>query len=159
MGAPGSPCHRGSMRWHRTPFGYTVLEVLWVAVLLALAAGIAYPSFRSLVDATQARSAREAVVAFAQRARAEARAHGGATLEIREEEGRLLIRRGREDPARLELGSRFGVDLDAGGGDGPVLLHFDERGLGRVASRTIRVSRGEAERAAVLSTFGRVDRR
>lgn len=159
MGGPTFRCHRGPMRWHRPDSGYTLFELLWVAILLAILAGIAYPPVRSTVDQVQARGAREAVVAFVARARSEARAHGGARLVVRESEAALSVVRDGEEVSRLDLGGRYGVEVAAGGSGDPVQLRFDERGLGRVASRTIELSRGGARSAAVLSTFGRVARR
>lgn len=163
MGAPAGRGHRGFMRWYAscvgTPRGHVLVDVLWTALLVAILAGIAVPLVRSTVHRVQATAAREAVVGFVGRVRTEARARGGAVLVVAEAEDRLALRTDGREVDRLAVGREFGVDLEAGGGGEEVLLRFDERGLGMVASRTLVVRRGRAQRAAVLSSYGRVARR
>lgn len=127
--------------------------------VLTVAAGIAFPLFRGAVDGLHVRAAREAAIAFVARARAEARAHGGAELRIEQETATLEIVRADSVRARLSLATQHGVEIAVGGDEDVVDLRFGPRGLGKVASRTIEIRKGRAEHAIVISSYGRVTRR
>ena len=61
--------------------------------------------------------------------------------------------------AGQSLGSQYGVTIELGRRAKVAELHFDGLGLGRVASRTITLRRGQEEVQLVVSAYGRAVRR
>lgn len=138
--------------------GHTLLELATVLLLLGMAFSLLHPLARRSADRMAVTGARERVVGLLDRARAEARASGASDVEIRSEEGVVLLLRGESEVARVPVGEG-GVRIDPGSPRDTVVVSFDALGLGRVASRTLTFRKGEAEASLVLSSLGRATRR
>ena len=139
--------------------GTTLLELAVVLVLIALAGTAVLPAARRQADRSALIGAREAVAAFIARTRTEAMLVGAASLRVRTAEADLAVLTADSLVTVLHLGSQFGVAIELGGGAAEAELHFDGLGLGRVASRTITLRRGQDEVALVVSAYGRAVRR
>ena len=145
----------------REPGGFTLLELVVVLALLALAIGVAYPGARAAADAWAVRAARDATASVLAGTRAAAQAQRGAELLVVVSEGRLLARSGaRPEPVpRLELVRDWGVTVVSPGSSGDtVVIRYDALGLGRIANRTLRFERGRAVAGLTVSAYGRVRR-
>ncbi|MCK5650228.1 MAG: prepilin-type N-terminal cleavage/methylation domain-containing protein [Gemmatimonadetes bacterium] len=138
--------------------GYTLLELLTVLLVMGCAVNALLPAARSLTDRMAVVGAREALVGLVARARSEAFTHGGATLTILSDPPSAWIDAGDTVVTRSEIGSSFGVSLHLTGSRDWARLAFDALGLGRVASQTIRIRRGDASAGIVVSSYGRVRR-
>ncbi|MEX2528998.1 MAG: GspH/FimT family pseudopilin [Gemmatimonadota bacterium] len=129
-----------------------------VLLILAVSVGVAWPGAAQGWDQLQVVQAREEVLALFSRARMEAVSRGGAGVLVLPAQGRVLLLDGVLVLAQVELDPR-GVDLTAQGNPGATIrFRFDSMGLGRVASRTLWLSRGEASSRIVISSFGRATR-
>lgn len=139
--------------------GHTLLELVLVLFLLGLATSAMIGPARHQVDRAAVTGAREALVGLFARARAEARARGGALLRVRPAEGRAWIEAGGGTRATVDLPRTFGVTLAVPGEPDEIALLFDALGIGRHASRTFRLTRGGAATSLVVAAYGRVERR
>lgn len=138
--------------------GTTIVELLVVLGLLALLGVGVLPASGGARDRIVVRSASNAFAHVLRTARLAARQSGGARIQVELDSARVrLIRQGRPDEV-LALATEFGVSIDAPGPRTPE-LRFDALGLGRFASRTFTLSRGQAVRKVVVSAYGRVERR
>lgn len=158
MVAPRRGGHHGAMIGRRPiPHGTTAIELLFALVLLGVLLGLAYPPVRGKLDDMAVRSARESLAAGVARARAVAIARGGAEFVVDGARGRFWVLATTGDTAipPVHLGEQYGVVLVVDGGATDVSIHFDGRGLGRVANRTFRLQRGKAEARLTLSAYGR----
>jgi prepilin-type N-terminal cleavage/methylation domain-containing protein len=141
--------------------GFTLLELVVVLALLALAIGIAYPGARAASDAWAVRAARDAAASVLAGARTAAQAHRGAEVLVVVGEGRVLTRSGARPlpELRLELGRDWGVAVISPGFSGDtIVVRYDALGLGRIANRTLRFERGRATAGLTVSAYGRVRR-
>ncbi|HEX6640662.1 MAG TPA: prepilin-type N-terminal cleavage/methylation domain-containing protein [Thermoanaerobaculia bacterium] len=138
--------------------GYTLIEILVVLALLALAIGIEYPGTRAASDAWAVRAARDAVAASLAGARAAALTQRGAEVLLVPDVGTVLIRAGEALPVpRLELTRDWGVALRSPGfGGDTISIRYDALGVGRIANRTLRFERGRAVAGLTVSAYGRV---
>lgn len=106
-------------------------------------------------------AARDALAASISRARTIALAHGGASVLIELNEGRVEVRPA-DQPRVLgsqHLRSTYGVTLSVDGSQVETIsLRFDALGIGRMSNRTIRIRRGGAESGLTVSSYGRVRR-
>ena len=138
--------------------GFTLLELATVLLLAALVLGAIGPSVRRQAEREAARAGREAVVGMVAFARSEAMAAGGATLGLDPGGDSLWVEvDGGRVVRSLRLAEELRVDLGPEGP--PVRLRFGPLGLGRLASRTVTVRRGEDVLSLTLSAYGRVRRR
>ena len=137
--------------------GYTLLEAVTVLVILATLTAALTPTFRRFGDTAAVIAAREAVVGLISRARVSAVGGGGASVRIGAvpSVARLIVGGVEVDVDRLE--HQHGVVVDLGGRE-EVVLSFDALGIGRVASATLRFTRGRSERTLVIAAYGRVRR-
>lgn len=141
--------------------GYTLLELVIVLALLALAIGLAYPAARTASDVWAVRAARDATASLLAGTRAAAIAQRGAELLVVPGAGEVLTRtRSAPRPERrLSLTRDWGVALVAPGfGGDTIAIRYDALGLGRVASRTLRFERGAAVAGITVASYGRVRR-
>lgn len=138
--------------------GYSLLEVLVVLSLVGAGASLLAERLRHFGDGIAARAVREEIVGLVSTARARGRASGGAELLLHED-GRYVIRSGRDHDRFGVISRSPGVALTLSGGRDSVVVRFDRLGLGRMASTTISVRAGTIERAVVLSAYGRLRRR
>jgi prepilin-type N-terminal cleavage/methylation domain-containing protein len=143
----------------RARTGFTVLEVLVVLTLIGVGSALAFPVGRRALDGWAVRTVRDAGISAIHRARMEARRRGGASLEFRADSGRAELRAGDSLLWRWTDPVDAGVEMVLARDRQVDVLHFDARGLGRVTSRTVRFTRGEASRALVISSRGRATRR
>ena len=139
--------------------GFTLLELITVIALLGLALGELLPAGSHLLDRMAVLGAREAAVGLIHRARMEAVARGGARLEVESFPPAMKIVVGAPSQAIEAVAFDEGVVLALSGDRESVELTFDAMGVGRVASQTLRFSRGSAQAELVGSSFGRVTRR
>jgi type II secretory pathway pseudopilin PulG len=140
------------------PRGFTVVELTALLCILTLLLAAAAPRIRFQLDRLAVTAARDEVMGLFHQARGEAVARGGSTLRATTEPPTLALVSDGETLASTDLRTQFGVSLDLPRGRPEVALRFDPLGLGRVASQTLRLSRGEAEALLVVSSFGRVRR-
>jgi type II secretory pathway pseudopilin PulG len=138
--------------------GYTILELLTVMVLMGLSMSVLLPAARRQVDRMAVLGAREEVAGLFHRARSEAIARGGARVVLVAEPPRAELLAGNEVLARAHLNDEYRITLTLSSGRPEAELIFDALGLGRVASQTLRFSRGRAEVRLVVSSLGRVAR-
>ena len=144
----------------RNRCGHTLLELLVVLALLAIAIGLAYPATRAVADAWAVRAARDAAAALLASTRAAAIAHRGAELLVVPADGTVLLRRAGAAPEpRLRLRDEWRVRVISPAFSGDTLVvRYDALGLGRVASRTLRFERGRAVAGLTIASYGRVRR-
>jgi prepilin-type N-terminal cleavage/methylation domain-containing protein len=142
------------MNTHRA--GFSILELVIVASIAAILAGIAAPLGRAIIDRHAVRSARDTIVGALALTRATAIMHGGATLELDGAAGTLHVRLadGAERGDALHLHRVHGVRIELSGGDAAE-IRYDALGIGRMANRTIRVRRGRNEAGLTVSAYGR----
>lgn len=138
-----------------SPTGFTLLELAFAVGLIVSLLAVSAPRLARAGDAWAAAGVRDAVMALAHRARLLARERGSAELLFADGVG-IEVRSGSEVVERLVLPP--GVTIDHGGGDS-LRIGWDALGVGRVASRTVRVRRGRAELRLVFASTGRVRRR
>ena len=136
--------------------GFTLLELSVALALLALAATAVLPAARRTTDRAAAVGAREAAAGLVVRARTEAMARGGATVRVRAADAAISIEAGDSVVAMRRLGPEFGVTLELGAAEAE--LAFDALGIGRAASRTLVLRRGDAEVRLVVAAYGRAVR-
>jgi Tfp pilus assembly protein FimT len=138
--------------------GFTLLELSTLLCLLAIVLAGAFPALSSWADRIAVASAREELMGFFHQARGEAVARGGvdlfftsnpATVTLRHEEGVL---------DSCDLKKRYRITLALSRDRAEAALTFDAMGLGRVASQTLSISRGQVEARLVVSSLGRVVR-
>ena len=137
--------------------GVTLLEVVVVCTLLGIAAGASLPLAHSALDRLAVVSARDQITAAAARSRTLAVSRGGATLIVDAANNAVWIEIGGQ-PLELptDFTTEFGVTLSIDGSQQVAEIAFDALGIGRVASRTIRITRGDAEARLTISAFGRL---
>lgn len=138
--------------------GTTLIELVVVLAVLAALLGVAVPASARWRDAAAVRAARDELAAGLARTRATAVSRGGAALILDPLVGRFwtVADRGRT-PEAVGLGDRYGVRVDPGGDD-LVVFRYDGLGIGRLASRTVRIRRGGAEAGLTVSAYGRARR-
>jgi len=136
--------------------GHTLIELIAVLLIGSLALAVGLPAAEAQRDRWAVAGSREAVVGAVTRARAAAITRGGASLFVDPAGDSIWWGGawGRSDAT--DLRTEFGVDL---GPEGPLFeLRFGPLGLGRVASRTLVLRRGDAAASLTLSAYGRVRR-
>jgi prepilin-type N-terminal cleavage/methylation domain-containing protein len=138
--------------------GFTLLEVLAALCLLSLLLFQALPAATRELDRLAVVGAREDVAGLFHKARSTAVAHGGARVRVVRSPPFAELLVGGDVLARVDLRREYRATLSLSRDRGEVELRYDAMGLGRVASQTIRFSRGGAEAALVISSYGRVRR-
>ena len=136
--------------------GFTLLELSTVLCLLAIVLAGAFPTLRSWADRIAVVSAREELVGFLHQARGEAVARGGVELFLTSSPPTVTLRHEEEVLAYCDLKHRYRVTLALSRDRDEAVLIFDAMGLGRVASQTLSLSRGEAQARLIVSSLGRV---
>jgi hypothetical protein len=138
-------------------FGHSLLDLAVAMTLMGVGVGVLIPAARLQQDRIAVLSAREALIAKVARARREARASGGAAVQLRRAGGRVWVE--AQGPVRdtLALEERFGVRLELGAESAAIA--FDALGVGRLANRSLALVRGDARATVTISAYGRVRRR
>ena len=139
--------------------GFTLLELATVLLLMSLSLGCLLPGARRQLDRVAVLEAREELAGLFHRARLEAVAFGGATVLLNSDSASATLVTGGEVLDRTALLEKYSVSLTLSAGRPEAELTFDSLGLGRVASQTLRLKRGDAEAALVVSSFGRIGRK
>jgi len=138
--------------------GYTLVEMLLVLTLIGAGVSLLAGPARRLSDDITARMLREEVVTLVNATRLLGRNRGGARLTLHED-GRYTITAGDSPVQNGTLGLPPRASLRLSRGRDSTLVRFDRLGLGRMASTTIALRIGDADRAVVVSAYGRLRRR
>jgi hypothetical protein len=138
--------------------GHTFLELLAVLALLALALSSGIPLARGLADRMAVVGAREALAGLFHRARLEAITHGGSRVRLLRSPPSADLLVGGFVVERVELRDVYRARLRLSRDRAEADIPYNAMGLGRVASQTLRIERGEAEAKLVVSSYGRVRR-
>ena len=133
--------------------GHTLLELVVFLSLLGIGASAALPAARRSADRAAVSGAREALAGLVARTRTEAMTLGGASLHARASDATVWVQAGDSVIGLRRLGDDFGVTLDVGAAEAE--LPFDALGLGRRASRTLVVRRGQEDARLVVAAYGR----
>lgn len=136
--------------------GYSLVELTAVLATLSIMLLMAAPPVERLLDGLAVRSAREALTLELARTRLLARVHGGAALVMDADAGSAVILSVAGDtlePPLLLHPYRARLDL---GSDTEATVRYDALGIGRLANRTLRLVRGDAEARVTVSAYGRV---
>lgn len=139
--------------------GVTLLELLLALALSGLGLSVLVPAARRALDRFAVVSAREALAGRVASARLRAMAVGGARLVLDAPTATVWI---EVDLAVSDSGPLEGplpVEVKLTGTRSRIALPFDALGIGRVASQSIRFTRGRAASALVISAYGGVSRR
>jgi type II secretory pathway pseudopilin PulG len=137
--------------------GHTVVELLFVLLLLGVTTASVAPAARRQRDRALVTGAREAVVGLLAEARAVAMESGSASVRIVAAPARAEAVSGARILRAVAIAEDFGVTLSVGG-SGEVELSFDALGLGRMSGQTIGFARGSEAAQLVVSGYGRVRR-
>lgn len=136
--------------------GHTLIELIAVLLIGSLALAVGLPAAEAQRDRWAVAGSREAIVGAITGARAAAITHGGASLFVDPAGDSVWSEGAWGSSDAVDLRREFGVDL---GPEGPLLeLRFGPLGLGRIASRTLVLRRGDAAASLTLSSYGRVRR-
>ncbi len=138
--------------------GFTLLELMGVLTLLALAASLSFPVSRSVRERLSVIGAREELVGLITRARAEALRHGGSSLIVVRYPAEVRIEASGELLHRVDVGATWRTELVLSGGRPTVELRFDASGLGRMAASSVTLTRGSAVARLIISAYGRIRR-
>lgn len=152
MAVPRTMRHRRAMGRRD---GYTLIELLVALTLLGILLSTALPPLGKWRDRAAVRAARDELAGAIAWTRIAAASSGGAALVVDPASGRVWTRTAAGDDARAtDLHARYGVKLDAGS-TAPIRLHYDAFGIGRTASRTLTLRRGDAAAGVTVSSYGR----
>jgi len=138
--------------------GHTLIELLLVLTLLGASTASLAPTARRYRDRSTVVAAREALVGLLSEARLAAMEAGSGRLVLSRDPWVARVMIGDSTVRAVELGAEYQVELELEGGRAEAEVAFDALGLGRMASMTIGVRRGDALAALVVSAYGRVRR-
>jgi type II secretory pathway pseudopilin PulG len=138
--------------------GHTLIELLFVLLLFGVTTASFAPYARRQRDRALVIGAREAVVGLFAEARARAMESGRASVRILAAPARAEVLSGARIFRTVSVAEEFRVDVSLGG-SASVEIAYDALGLGRVASQTIRFTRGADTTELIVSGYGRVRRR
>ncbi|MEZ4417449.1 MAG: hypothetical protein R3E10_16970 [Gemmatimonadota bacterium] len=138
--------------------GTTLLELAVGLSLLALVLVIALPKVGRGLDRMACLAARDALIARAEVARAEATRSGSAAVVIDPDSARVWVEVAGRARDTVDLALAFGVQVQHPVGPRLVRLPFDRLGIGRFASATVVVARGSEQAALSVSSYGRLAR-
>ena len=125
---------------------------------MAVAASLSLPAGRLVRERLSVIGAREDLVAMIARARGEALRRGGSSLVIVESPAEIRIEAGGDTLQRVDLAAAWQTEVVLSGGRPSAELRFDALGLGRMAARSITLTRGSTVARLIVSAFGRVRR-
>ena len=135
----------------------SLTELLLAITLTAILLLLAVPSARKGMDTVRVRAARETAFGLALRTRSVALARGGAEIvfDVERRTAEVVAR----DGVVVTSASFAEFDVDIASDDIPrITMRYDARGIGRMASRTVRFVRGDAQAGVTFSSYGRVRR-
>ena len=102
--------------------------------------------------------AREELVGLITRARGEALRRGGSSLIVVRDPPEIRVEANGAILHRVDLGATWRIELVLSGGRPSVELRFGSSGLGRMAARSVTLTRGSAVARLIISAYGRVRR-
>lgn len=138
--------------------GHTLLELSAALLLASLAISALLRAGGGLSDTLAVVSAREALAGLVAEARVAALQHGGAQVRVEGPPWRAWSQVGDSVVREVGLERAWGVEVVLPRGRTGATLRYDALGLGQVASETLRLRRGDAERLLVVSGYGRLRR-
>ena len=136
----------------------TLAESLLALTIVGILGALAVPEARRGLDTVKVRGARETAFGVAARTRTVALAHGGADFVVDLNGKSASIVNAAGSTIATVSFADYGIDILAAGATARVVLHYDSRGIGRMASQTLRFRRGDAEAGLTFSSYGRVRR-
>jgi hypothetical protein len=139
--------------------GHTLVELTFVLLLVSVAVSSVAPTARKARDRAAVVAAREMLVGLVAEARRAAIETGAASVRLFERGAVAEVATAQASLRRVALTSELGVSLELGGGQPDVELRYDALGLGRLASQTVVLRRGDAVAELIVSSYGRVRRR
>ena len=139
--------------------GHTLVELTFVLLLVGVAVSSVAPTARKARDRAAVVAAREMLVGLVAEARQAAIETGAAGVRLLEAGGVAEVVTAEAVLRRVVLTSELGVSLELGGSRSDVELRYDALGLGRMASQTVTLRRGDAAAELIVSSYGRVRRR
>lgn len=147
------PVH-GLILWGMIRGAFSLSELLVVLALLAVLLAVAVPPAVRWRDAFAVRAARSDLAAALAWTRLAAVSGAGARLVVEPDSVRFraVTTLGAEGPA-VDLRARYGVTFHEP--DATVEVVYDGLGIGRLASRTFVLARGDARAGLVISAYGR----
>jgi Tfp pilus assembly protein FimT len=138
--------------------GTSLVEILFVLCLIGVLLMLGGASYGSARDVAAVRAARDEIVAASARTRAYAVRHGGGALTIDGVAGTLrIVTRDSAINVTEVMSDALGVTVAVDGSRGltSATLQYDALGIGRLASRTITLSRGSVSGGVTFSAYGR----
>lgn len=135
----------------------SLTELLLVLCIMSIMLMLAAPAARDGMDSVRVRAARETAFGLAARARSVALARGGADIvfDLTDETAAIVA----SDGVVVTTASFSEYDVDVASDNAArIVLSYDARGIGRMASRTVHFARGNAEAGLTFSSYGRVRR-
>lgn len=138
--------------------GFTLVELATVLALLAVGASAIAPTARRLAHRASVVQAREEVVRALARGRAGAVVSGGSVVTVHARPPRVRIVTADWGMREVTLGGQDLRVMLTGGRDS-LTFRYDRLGVGRFASGSITLGRGDARAGLVVSSYGRVRRR
>ncbi len=138
-----------------SPPGTTLVELVTVLLVMGLLSAAGLRAIHRLESAWAVRGASIAVAGLIREARFHAVARAGARVRLSAVPAQGVLEAGGMPLRTVDLGGEFGVTLNLSGA-AEVVLVFDPAGVGRMASRTLYLRKGGAERRLVVSSYGRV---
>lgn len=138
--------------------GFTLLELTGVLALLAVAASLSLPASRGVRERLAVLAAREDLVRMITLTRGAALQRGGASLIVVGDPAEVRVEARGEVLHRVDFAATWGTEFVLSGGRPTVALRFDASGLGRMAGRSVTLTRGSAVARLIISAFGRIRR-
>ncbi len=138
--------------------GFSLLSLAVGLAVLGLVLAATLPRVAVLLDRFACAAARETLISRAERARLEATRHGAAQLIVDPDSARIWIEVAGVPREVVDLDDRYGVRIVRPLRTRPVRLRFDRLGIGRFASRTFEIARGQAVTSLTVSSYGRLRR-
>ena len=136
----------------------TLPEALFTLTIVGILGTLVLPRARHGLDTVKVRAAREAAFGVATRARAIAVAHGGADFVVDFAAESVSVVNAAGVIVTTASLDEYDVDVFAAGASARAVIRYDSRGIGRMASQTVRFQRGSAQAGLTFSSYGRVRR-
>lgn len=138
--------------------GYTLLELVAVLAIVAVATGLILPDTHGWRDRTAVLAARESVAGLLTEARSAALTRGRGSVVLTAFPWRAWSVGDHSVVGTVELESTLGVVVYVGGGRDSTEISYGPMGLGRFANQTLEFRRGAARSRLIVSGYGRIRR-
>jgi prepilin-type N-terminal cleavage/methylation domain-containing protein len=135
--------------------GYSLIELVFVLMLMAILLGIVTAPVARMRDVLAVRGARSELAALVAVTRSTAIAAGGATLVVDVEAGSAWIESGGARVGDVQhIAGRHHVELTSS--RARLSLRYDALGIGRMSNAVVRVKSGGVTGTITISAYGRV---